>query len=248
MKYRWNAKQRHGVHSPFVYELTDKCFRSSISDAFVADMEALKKRLQGNQKSIEITDHGAGSKRMGNTRTVHQLYKNSSSKGKYGKMLFQLMRHYKLTSALELGTSVGIGSAILSTGNPKATITTIEGCPNTRKEALSNFKALKRTNIRSLEGTFSAVVPTLPKETYDLIFIDGHHDGPATLNYVEMLLPHAHADTFFILDDIRWSDSMKLAWEQLKNDDRFHVTIDLFRMGMILLRPQQEKEHFDILL
>ncbi len=211
-------------------------------------MSALKNRLKGNKRTIEITDHGVGSKRMGNHRSLDQLYKNSSSKGKYGKMLYQLMQHYELKSALELGTSVGIGSVSMATGNENAQITTIEGCPNTRKEALSNFEAVKASNITSLEGTFLEVIPTLPNETYDLIFIDGHHDGEALLKYIELLLPHAHEDTFFILDDIRWSPSMKSAWEQLKQDERFHVTIDLFRMGMVLLRPQQEKEHFEILL
>lgn len=248
MKYRWNAKRRHGVHSPFVYELTDKCLQTPISKAFKDRMASLKSRLKGNQRTIEITDHGVGSKRMGNTRSLGQLYKNSSSKGKYGKLLFQLMQHYKLESALELGTSIGIGSVSLSTGNEAASVTTIEGCPSTRKEALSNFELLGLTNIHSLEGRFSEVIPKLDKGTYDLIFIDGHHDGVATLEYIEQLLPYTHDDTFFILDDIRWSSSMQSAWEQLKEDERFHVTIDLFRMGIVLLRPQQEKEHFDILL
>jgi len=248
MKYRWNAKRRHGVHSPFIYELTDKCLRTTISKKLNDRMALLKSRLKGNQRAIEITDHGVGSKRMGNRRSIGQLYKNSSSKGKYGKMLFQLMRHFEFESALELGTSIGIGSVSMSTGNEDAIVTTIEGCPNTRKEALANFEALELTNIHSLEGTFSEVIPNLDKGTYDLIFIDGHHDGNAMLSYIEQLLPHAHDDTFFILDDIRWSTSMRSAWEQIRGDQRFHVTIDLFRMGIILLRPTQDKEHFDILL
>ncbi len=204
--------------------------------------------MKGNKKSIQITDHGVGSKRMGDLRSLGQLYKNSSSKGKYGQMLFQLMQHYNLESALELGTSVGIGSVSMATGNKNAVVTTIEGCPNTRKEALSNFEALGIENIQSLGGTFADVIPTLPESTYDLIFIDGHHDGEAMLRYIKMLLPHSHDDTFWILDDIRWSPSMKAAWEQLQHDEGFHVTIDLFRMGMVLKRPQQEKEHFDILI
>lgn len=248
MKYRWKAKRRHGVHSPFVYELTDKCFRSPVSPVFEDRMYQLKKRLKSNSKTIEITDHGVGSKRMGNTRSLAQLYKNSSSKGKFGKMLFQLMHYYQLQSALELGTSMGIGSVSLATGNENGRITTIEGCPNTRSEALANFHAVQVKNIESLEGTFAEVIPELPETNFDLIFIDGHHDGHALLNYIDALLPFAHDDTFFILDDIRWSPSMKTAWEKVKADDRFHVTIDLFRMGMVLLRPQQEKEHFEILL
>ena len=31
IKYTWKAKGRHGIHSPFVYDLIDKCFRKPIS-------------------------------------------------------------------------------------------------------------------------------------------------------------------------------------------------------------------------
>jgi predicted O-methyltransferase YrrM len=248
IKYRWNAKRRHGVHSPFIYELTDKCFRTPSSALFTERMNFLKSKLKRNNSTIEITDYGAGSRRMGNTRKLGTIYRTNTSKGKFGKTLFQLMQFYQLETALELGTSLGIGSVCMATGNEKAAITTIEGCPNINTIANENFQALEIDNINSLKGTFSSVIPSLPKLKYDLIFIDGHHDGEALLNYVEELLPHAHDDTFFLLDDIRWSASMKSAWEQLKADERFHVSIDLFRMGMILLRSKQEKEHFDILL
>ena len=247
MKYRWNAKQRHGVHSPFIYELTDKCFRTPISIETKSKIEALTKRLRNNHDSISITDYGAGSKKLGNQRKISSIYKTSSSKGKFGKLLYQLVNHYQLENVLELGTSVGVGTIHLALGQSKANITTIEGCPETHRVATDNFKALEINNITAINSTFKDYLPNIPKETtFDLIFIDGHHDGDAMLEYMEMLFLHAHTDTFFILDDIRWSSSMKAAWKKVIADDRFHVTIDLFRMGIALLRPQQEKEHFVI--
>jgi hypothetical protein len=38
------------------------------------------------------------------------------------------------------------------------------------------------------------------------------------------------------------------AWIKIMNDPKYHLSIDLFRMGIISLRPGQEKEHFTLKL
>jgi hypothetical protein len=64
------------------------------------------------------------------------------------------------------------------------------------------------------------------------------------LNYLEKLKNNTHSETIFLLDDIRWSQSMLKAWNKIKADNYYILTIDLFRMGIISPRPQQQKEHF----
>lgn len=247
MKYRWNAKRRHGIHSPFIYELTDKCFQTEISKGHQVLLNQTGTKLKHESRTIEIVDHGVGSKRLGTRRKISDIFKTSSSKGKYGKMLYQIAQHYQIEQTLELGTSLGIGTLHLSLGNPEGIVTSIEGCPNTLAEAQKTLDENKVSNANLISGTFNEVIPSL-NTTFDLIFIDGHHDGDALISYLNNLIPQAHADTFFILDDIRWSKSMKNAWEKILQDERFHVTIDLFRMGIVLMRPQQKKEHFLIRL
>ena len=68
------------------------------------------------------------------------------------------------------------------------------------------------------------------------------------MHYLELLTDRIHEQTIIILDDIRWSDSMYDAWKKIMNNPKYHLSIDLFRIGIISLRPGQEKEHFTIKL
>ncbi len=130
--------------------------------------------------------------------------------------------------------------------NHQASITTVEACPNTRAEAIKNFSNTHSNEIKSILDTFHDFLSKPNSTIYDVVFVDGHHDGLALLDYMEHLKEISHNETIFILDDIRWSDSMYEAWNKLINDPYYHVTMDLFRMGIVVPRHQQEKEHFTI--
>ena len=97
-------------------------------------------------------------------------------------------------------------------------------------------------------STFDYFLENYTGDQFDLVFVDGHHDGEALKKYMSQLEKFTHNDTIFILDDIRWSDSMLDAWKWFVQHPDYHVTMDLFRMGIVLKRPQQVKEHFTIKL
>lgn len=243
IKYRWNAKGRHGIHSPFVYDFVDDCIRMKVGSEDSKYLNNLFDKLSSNSQEIEIQDFGAGSKKLGSKRKVSAIFKMSSSKGKYGELLYCLSKHYQPEEILEFGTSLGVGSSYFALGSKESNITTVEACKNTRSVAIENLKELN--NIHSEHGTFSDYLDQLPKEKkFDMIFIDGHHDGEALMDYLNRLQQHSHDETMFILDDIRWSDSMKSAWDKIVSDPRFHLSMDLFRVGIVLKREHQEKEHF----
>lgn len=81
-------------------------------------------------------------------------------------------------------------------------------------------------------------------ERVDMAYIDGHHDGDATLGYVEQILPFTHEQSVLILDDIHWSEDMEEAWETLRKDDRFTLSIDIFWCGLLFMHQGRSKEHF----
>lgn len=246
IKYRYKSKNRHGIHSPFVYTFVNECARIKVTEKFLTLRKNLFNQLKSDETKIEISDFGAGSKKLSNIRTISQIFTTSSSKGKYGLLLYKISNFYHPENILELGTSLGIGSIHFAKGNENSKITTLEACKNTFEKAKQNFKDLDISNIHPINQTFQSYLENLKDEKFDLVFIDGHHDGEALIRYLNILKNFTHNDTLFILDDIRWSDSMFRAWESIKNDDYYNLTIDLFRMGIISCRKQQEKEHFTI--
>ncbi|HNR86242.1 MAG TPA: class I SAM-dependent methyltransferase [Taishania sp.] len=212
------------------------------------EIKNLISQLKNNHSTIQIADFGAGSKKLNNERKISSILKISSSKGKYARFFYQLAAYYQPQQVLEFGTSLGIGTLHFAKGNPSAQITTVEACPQTAQVAQQNFEQLQLKNINLVNTTFQDFLDNTTLLPYDVIFIDGHHDGVALSNYVDMLFPYMKDDTFVILDDIRWSNFMFESWQKLTQDNRFHVSIDLMRMGILLKRPQQRKEHFTIRL
>ncbi|TJY32884.1 O-methyltransferase [Pontimicrobium aquaticum] len=247
LKIFLSSTNQHGVHSPFVYDLVTKCFYDKTKFQDYLKLKAYKKELLKNRTQINITDFGAGSKVIkNNKRTVSNIAKHSGTTLKRAKLLYRLVNYFNSSSILELGTSLGIGTHAMSLANPKAYITTIEGCANISKFTKENFKRQKLQNIELITSNFSNAINNLTPKTYDLIFFDGNHQKEATLNYFETLLPTTHNNTIFIFDDIYWSKGMTEAWEAIKQHPKVTVTIDTFFWGFVFFRKEQEKEHFTI--
>lgn len=209
-------------------------------------MDVLARKLKSDKRIIEIRDFGAGSKKLNTKRKVSDIYRISSSKGRKGRLLNRIVQFYKPGKILELGTSLGIGTISMRTALQNVEVVTVEACTNTRSLALENFEQVGPGGINSIESKFEHYLKNEPKTKFDLVYLDGHHDGQATIEYMNLLKDWTHNDTIFILDDIRWSSDMKSAFDQLCNSNEYHVSLDLFSVGILVKRPSQEKEHFVI--
>ena len=247
-KYLSKAKNRHGIHSPFVYELLDKVIYDKTEFSEYETVEAIRKQLLSSADEIEIIDLGAGSTvNKSNNRKIADIAKNSAKGGKWGELLFRLSKHFQPETMIELGTSVGIGSLYQSLGNPNGKLTTFEGCPNTAAIAQGSFQKAK-VKPTIIEGNFdNTLQPFLDSiEKLDWAFIDGNHQKEPTILYFEQCLQKCHNDSVLLFDDIYWSKGMAEAWENIKAHERVNVTLDLFQVGIVFLRKEQPKQHFMI--
>ena len=255
LKFLFHSKNEHGVHSPFVFDLVTKCFYDNTKYPEYETLKSYRKSLLENKNTIEVTDFGAGSRVFkSNTREISKIAQTAGITPKNAELLFRIVSYFQPKSILEIGTSLGLATSALSLGNSNAKIITLEGCPNTQKQAQvqlqsrsfetnSNFQ-----NIEFINTEFSSYFKTLNLSpvTHHLIYFDGNHSKKATLDYFEALLPTISNDSVWIFDDIHWSTDMEEAWEIIKIHPKISVTIDTFQWGIVFFRAEQEKEHFII--
>jgi len=249
IKFLWNSKNEHGVHSPFVFSLLTKCFYDKKLKPEYAVSTDYRNSLLANKNTIAVTDFGAGSRVFkSNIRSISKIAQTAGISPKRARLLFRIVAYFQPESILEIGTSLGLATSALSLGHPKAKITTLEGCPNTMAVAKNQLQLFHCDNVNCVETDFLSYLQNCqPKtENCQLIYFDGNHQKQATLDYFELLLPTITNDTVWIFDDIHWSAEMEEAWETIKNHPKVKVTIDTFQWGLVFFRREQEKEHFVI--
>lgn len=248
LKFLLKSTSQHGIHSPFVYQLVTKCFYESGKISNNSLLKKYRRNLISSKRKIQVKDFGAGSRVFSSgERKVSAIAKNAGMPLKRAELLNRLVNYLKVKDALELGTSLGIGSAAIVCGN-EVQLSTVEGCPETAGVAREQFREFDLKNIALRVGKFSDVIEEVlgHGKKFDLVFFDGHHQKEATLTYFRSLLPLTHNDSVFIFDDIHWSEGMEEAWNEIKDDPGVTVSIDTFYWGLVFFRREQKKQHFTI--
>lgn len=239
------AKWIDVLHSPFVFDIYQKCIKKEKKLSAYANIENKRAQLLKDNRALFYEDFGASS----NSRNllVKTLAKKHLKPARIAQVLSRLKNHLACKNCIELGTSLGITTQYLSLGSTQPDcIHTIEASKEVRKIALESFE--NNLSIKSHLGNFDDVLPTILKELnkIDMLFIDGNHTLEATLRYYEWCLPHLHNNSMVVFDDIYWSKDMTQAWEIIKQDKRVKVSIDLFFIGLVFFRKEQVKENFKL--
>lgn len=249
LKHYFTAKSRHGVHSPFVYELIDSVIYDFSAKTEYLPIEQIRQQLLQSKSKVTVVDLGAGSHINKNqVKEVRQIAKNALKSPRLAQLIYRIVAHLKPKSLIELGTCLGVTSLYLNRANPSAKLTTIEGCQEIADVAAKNFEISEAKNINLLVGNFDRVLPEVLEkgQQIDFVFIDGNHTEEATLRYFSWILPKAYDKTVIVFDDIYWSEGMKTAWNKIKQHPKVSVTIDLFWIGLVFFKTDQVKEDFKV--
>lgn len=226
--------------------------------AWLDRIEAVRTQLAGSPEPLEIVDFGAGrASDFGtpqshvvstSTRTLGQMTM-SSKRPEWAYLLFRLVREFGPLTCLEMGACVGISASYQAAAlelNGRGRLVTLEGSDVLAARSASTIEGLGLDHRASV--TTGAFADTLVEAATELrpvqwVFVDGHHDEAATLDYLEQVFPLLAPEAVLVFDDINWSPGMRRAWDQIVADERFRLTVDLRVMGLAVVSAQTTARH-----
>jgi predicted O-methyltransferase YrrM len=231
---------------------------SSEEKDWIEKIESLRNELNASSREVTRVDYGAGSpdsklttEEMHRGRvvltTVGEICRVASIRPKWGGLLFRLVRQYRPTVCLELGTALGISTAYQAAAlqlNHHGRILTLEGSESSASLARENFGKLALEGIEVVLGRFQDTLEEVLDQngTIDYVFMDGHHDELATLSYFREIYPHLAEDAILVLDDISWSSGMRRAWDVLRKDNGLKACVDLISVGICVFTKSAANE------
>lgn len=234
-----------------MFLLEKKCLKDSTTYTDYLKLSQYRNIVYASNETLHIEDHGAGSKVFKtNDRKVKDILRHNCSTQNDAEMFYRISKYFKINTVLELGTSLGIATHAMAIARPDAMITTVEGSPEVYEYAASTLLSNGIENVNCIRSTFKEFFEKhdFKNVTYDLIYIDGHHDGAATLHYFEAILDKVHNDSVVIFDDIYWSTDMTTAWNKICAHSKVTASVDCFDVGMVFFRKEQLPERFYVKL
>ena len=68
-----------------------------------------------------------------------------------------------------------------------------------------------------------------------MVFVDGHHNGKATVGYFRQLKPYLSKNGIIVFDDVIWSSGMMQAWKEISGDSSVKDFMSFGGMGVVAL-------------
>jgi predicted O-methyltransferase YrrM len=244
INYWLKGRNRHGVHSPFVYYFNDHCLRivvpKKVKENYDNYISALKK--------IGIEKPSSYAKTNTNRPNDSSFLRSRSRISfKYLKLMYRITCCYNPKRAVCFGDNSGLFASMLKQANKQTEIDHIARDSSNQPNLATVFPQEWQESVRFHQKKSEVFFATLKQDgLFDLVFIDGRQNMQTIDLIIDSVKPHTHDETIFLIYGIREDPSIRKKWEEWSSREAFNVTIDLFQMGVIVPRKHQAKEHFTI--
>ncbi len=240
LRFRWQAKNAHGIHSPFVFAFYNKVLRRYRR---IIEVEAeIKKRYLKNTDQFFFKDPKTGDQI---STTLSALAKRTWSGKSFSYFLIKLCEWLGAKCFLETGTALGITFSMVSHSKGLQSIHSIEGSDVLAEKARQLSFTPHEVKSSIIQGEVKQVFRQVLEDVMpDVVFLDADHRSETIHFYMSELKRSKSPVKAIIIHDIYWSRDMKSAWKRVVNDPDFSLTIDCFHAGLVFPLQEMEKQHF----
>lgn len=240
LRYRWQAKNAHGLHSPFVFAFYNRVLRGSKR---LPEVETeINKRYLQNISELSFQDPKTGDHIK---TTVSALAKRTWSGRSFSYFLIKLCEWIEAKCFLETGTALGIAYSMVSHSSGLRKIHSIEGSSQLAEKARELSFVPEEVESSIIQGEVKSIFSQVLMDVNpDIVFLDADHRSETIRFYLSELKKYQGNIRAIIIHDIYWSRDMKSAWQEVVNDPDFPLTIDCFHAGIVFPNREMEKQHF----
>jgi predicted O-methyltransferase YrrM len=251
-KFMLDAAYNKKINNNYLRSFVDNIILNNSINPEFDIIEKEREHLRTKGGLLEVTDFS--SKKKGRkpyiteVRKISDIVKNESCKPKVASLLFTIIQHTNSTHILELGTSFGISTAYMSFANPKAYITSIEGCYGLSDMASQLFKKLKLDNILIENGNIDFLLPGIVSNInkLDLVFFDIFRNKSTLIQYFDTCTSLIHENSIFVINNIHESKEMKEGWNTIINKPNVRGSIELYECGIIFFKDSLNGDHIKL--
>jgi predicted O-methyltransferase YrrM len=165
IKFLFSARNTrgHGIHSPYIFDFVQTVLCGQNPYYIFSQIEKVRNTLLENDKTLNISDFGAGKSRK---QSVKSIAKRSLKSPRFAQLLFRAVHYSKSVNVLELGTSLGITTAYLAASNSKIRCITLEGSAEIAAVARENWNRLKIKNIECVVGNIDETLQNIVNQHF----------------------------------------------------------------------------------
>ncbi len=233
--YLWRSNSRHGTHSPFVYQFADKILYQKAEPNDIDLLELWRS---------EIMDYSWKNRK--NPKNISPS--NQFPQKKYLTFLYRILKADIANGLfLEIGQSAFSVPRICESAHCALQYVHVSDCHPIQLPSYSE----------SYETEITTLYPQLPiqdlqsiiekDQEIGIIFINANidkTDPKLEVGILDSLIHRLENNGMLILNGIDNNWNQRDLWDQLIKHPRVTAHIDLFRMGILFVRPEQQKEKF----
>lgn len=240
LSYLLYSTNRHGVHSPFVYEFVDKVLYNSASS---------KNEFLEYQRTLMVQSKSTGFDGVSLSEYVN-IYTLPS---KYCELLQRIVLFYDIKLVSEIGPSTGIEfnylryliATDLAPGLKLISTDKLEPYSSLFNKSQIEFNKVfpQKTEHEEVLNNECLTSGDLTKKLLLFHRLDRDSDF---WNSLESELLDSNNQDFFVFTHPYYNGNSRLNWQRIINHPDFHVTIDCYYLGIAMKRTHQIKEHFQL--